>query len=71
MMKQVRTWIMRGLAAVCFTAVLFVMLIAVRRWAGYDPYWIDYDAPGIDITSEGPDNDDPFYNDIPWHENGK
>ena len=19
-----------------------------------DPYWIDYDAPGVDITSEGP-----------------
>lgn len=22
-----------------------------------DPYWIDYDAPGVDITSEGPDDD--------------
>ena len=39
------------------TGALFVALLAVRRWAGYegfDPYFIDYDRPGVDITSEGP-----------------
>lgn len=44
-------------AVVLLTGALFVALLAVRRWAGYegfDPYYIDYDRPGIDITSEGP-----------------
>ena len=49
---------LRRLAAVLLlTGILFLTLLAVRRWAGfdyYDPYWIDYDKPGIDITSEGP-----------------
>lgn len=40
-----------------FTAVLMAALLIARVWAGCggcDPYWIDYDAPGVDITSEGP-----------------
>lgn len=44
-------------AVVILTGALFFALLAVRRWAGYegfDPYYIDYDRPGIDITSEGP-----------------
>jgi len=42
---------------VVMSAVLLLTLLAVRRLAGfegYDPYWIDYDQPGIDITREGP-----------------
>lgn len=42
---------------ILLAGVLFFALIAARRWArcdGYDPYFIDYDRPGIDITSEGP-----------------
>ena len=42
------------------TIVLLLAVITVRRWAGfqgYSPYWIDYDAPGVDITSESPDDD--------------
>ena len=42
---------------VLLTGALFFALLAVRRWAGFegfDPYYIDYDRPGIDITSEGP-----------------
>jgi hypothetical protein len=45
---------------ICTAVVLsFVLLAAVlvsREWAytNCDPYWIDYDVPGIDITSEGP-----------------
>ena len=44
-------------AVVILTGALFLALLAVRRWAGFegfDPYYIDYDRPGIDITSEGP-----------------
>lgn len=44
-------------AVVLLTGALFVALLAVRRWEGFegfDPYYIDYDRPGIDITSEGP-----------------
>jgi len=36
---------------------LLLALLAARRLAGaegYDPYRIDYDRPGIDMTSEGP-----------------
>lgn len=43
---------------VLLTAFHLLTLMNVRRWTGYegfDPYWIDYDAPGVDITSEGPD----------------
>ena len=44
-------------AVVLMTLALFIALVAVRRWAGFegfDPYFIDYDRPGVDITSEGP-----------------
>lgn len=44
-------------AVVLLTLALFIALVAVRRWAGFegfDPYFIDYNQPGIDITSEGP-----------------
>ena len=38
------------------TAVLLLVLLAFHAWAfrHLDPYLIDYDAPGVDITSEGP-----------------
>ena len=44
-------------ALVLLTAALFFALLAVRRlggFEGYDPYFVDYNRPGIDITSEGP-----------------
>lgn len=47
----------RAAAALLLTGVLFMALLGFRRlggWEGFDPYWIDYDAPGVDITSEGP-----------------
>lgn len=53
MMKALRYVVV----VVVLTGVLFIALVTVRRWAGfegYDPYWIDYNQPGIDITSEGP-----------------
>ena len=45
------------LAVVILTVALFIALVTVRRWVGYegfDPYFIDYNKPGIDITCEGP-----------------
>ena len=52
-MKPIRA----AAALVLLTMALFFALLAVRRLAGcegFDPYWIDYDRPGIDMTSEGP-----------------
>ena len=34
---------------------LMIMVLAVRHWLGLETHWIDYDAPGVDITSEGPE----------------
>ena len=36
--------------------VLLILTMNFREWMynNYDPYRIDYDAPGVDITSEGP-----------------
>ena len=45
------------IAAALLTMVLLASVRIVMRWAGlngYDPYRIDYDRPGIDMTSEGP-----------------
>ena len=48
---------------VVLTVVLALGVLAFHRlmWNDHyhwqDPYWIDYDAPGVDITSEGPDDD--------------
>lgn len=39
------------------TVILLAAVYTVMHWAGlngYDPYRIDYDRPGVDITSEGP-----------------
>ena len=44
-------------SAVMFTMIFMAVLLSVREYA-YDhwsPYLIDYNAPGVDITSEGPD----------------
>lgn len=44
-------------SVVMFTFVFMAVLLSVREYA-YDhwsPYLIDYNAPGVDITSEGPD----------------
>lgn len=49
--------IRRALALLLLSAALLIVLLLTRRAAGiqgYDRYWIDYDAPGVDITSEGP-----------------
>ena len=46
----------RVLAALLLAGMLLIMVLAIRSGLGYDSE-IDYDAPGVDITSEGPDND--------------
>lgn len=55
---------LRWLAIVAvLTVILALGVLAFHRlmWNKHyhwlDPYWIDYDAPGVDITSEGPDDD--------------
>ena len=48
------------LKGLCIGAILFLLLlmalISMRIWVydNFDPYLIDYDAPDVDITSEGP-----------------
>lgn len=46
------------LVGVALLTVLFMAVLLIIRYAagfqGYDPYYIDYNRPGIDITSEGP-----------------
>lgn len=38
----------------------FALIVRARRGA---PRWIDYDAPGVDITSEGPEGYTEEYDD--------
>lgn len=46
------------LAALTLALGLGVLIFHRIMWNDHyhwqDPYWIDYDAPGVDITSEGP-----------------
>lgn len=46
----------RVLAALLLAGMLLIMVLAIRSGLGYDSE-IDYDAPGVDITSEGPENE--------------
>lgn len=39
------------------TIVLVLAVLAARKLAGQEVQWIDYDRPGVDITSEGPEED--------------
>lgn len=39
------------------TIVLLLAVLAARKLAGQEVQWIDYDRPGVDITSEGPEDD--------------
>lgn len=51
------TVVYKVIAVVLLTIVLLASVCIVMHWAGlnsYDPYWIDYNRPGVDITSEGP-----------------
>ena len=52
------------LAVVMLAALLLTLVWCVKTYCiepRYDPYLIDYDAPGVDITSEGPDDGDPWF----------
>ena len=45
------------IAVILLTVILLATVHTVMCWAGlngYDPYQIDYERPGVDITSEGP-----------------
>ena len=61
------TVVYKVIAVVLLTVVLLASVCIVMRWAGlngYDPYWIDYNRPGVDITSEGPGGG------VPWTRQG-
>lgn len=52
---------LRWLAIIAVLALVLlagVLIFHRMMWNDHyhwqDPYWIDYDAPGVDITSEGP-----------------
>ena len=48
---------MRVLALLAMFTIILLAVVLVVHLARPDPYLIDYDAPGVDITSEGPDDD--------------
>ena len=47
--------ILRWLAIIVPLTVVFLVVLLVVWAHRPDPYLIDYDAPGVDITSEGPE----------------
>ena len=46
---------LRWLAVVIPLALVFMAVLLIAWAHRPDPYLIDYDAPGVDITSEGPE----------------
>lgn len=55
---------LRWLTVIVPLSVFLLLAVLVFRHFAYthcDPYLIDYDTPGVDITSEGPDDGDPWY----------
>ena len=53
-------WMARVLAVVMLAAILLTTLVLAWRFSnriryGRPTHYIDYDAPGVDITSEGPE----------------
>ena len=60
----------RLIIIVPLSLLLLLAVLAFRRFAGFEDrgtHWIDYDALGVDITSEGPDDD---YTDT-WMDGGE
>lgn len=47
---------LRALAITILMALLLGTVLFARKMLGYDVHWIDYDAPGVDVTSDGPEN---------------
>ena len=47
--------ILRWLAIIVPLIAIFLVVLLVAWAHRPDPYLIDYDAPGVDITSEGPE----------------
>lgn len=46
------------LAVLPLAVVLILLILAARGLVREETHWIDYDAPGVDITSEGPEEGD-------------
>jgi hypothetical protein len=47
--------VLRWLAVIVPLTIVFLLVLLVVWKHRPDPYLIDYDAPGVDITSEGPE----------------
>lgn len=55
--------VLRWLTVIVPLTIVFMLVLLVVWKHRPDPYLIDYDAPGVDITSEGPDDGDPWYDE--------
>lgn len=55
--------VLRWLAVLVPLAVVFALALIVAWRFRPDPYAVNYDAQGVDVTSEGPDGDwtDAYY----------
>lgn len=53
--------VLRWLTVIVPLTIVFMLVLLVVWKHRPDPYLIDYDAPGVDITSEGPEDGDPWY----------
>ena len=47
--------VLRALPAVAALTALLILAVIVARARLPDPYQVDYDRPGVDVTSEGPE----------------
>lgn len=47
--------VLRALPVVAALTALLILAVIVARARLPDPYQVDYDRPGVDITSEGPE----------------
>lgn len=57
------TSLLRALPGVAVLTLLLLTLLLVVRARWPDPYLIDYDRPGVDVTSEGPEEYTQSYYD--------
>ena len=55
--------VIRWVGAVLALTLIFLAVLLSTWSIRPDPYLIDYDKPGVDITSEGPEDGDPWYDE--------
>ena len=50
-------WLVRAVVVLVLLGIMAIGVLAIRGIFIREPPPIDYDAPGVDVTSEGPDGD--------------